>query len=196
MSAIVVVKKADHVAIAADTCTCFGDTRMLAEYEENLDKIINCRDTFIGISGTPAHKLVLEHLLGKSDKYDFSSRESVFETMLRLHMELKDKYFLNPEEENSEPYESSQFEILIANKFGIFGVYSLREVTEYSRFWAMGSGGNFALGALFSAYPSLNDAEEIAHVGVKAAAEFDTGTATPIRSYVVKLERNRKSRAR
>ena len=40
----------------------------------------------------------------------------------------------------------------IANAHGIFGVYSMRDVIEYERFWASGSGGDYALGAMHALY--------------------------------------------
>ena len=78
------------------------------------------------------------------------SRDEVFETFLKLHPKLKEQFFLNTKEEESDPYESSQFTVLIANAAGIFGVYSYREVFEFDRFWAIGSGRSFALGAMYA----------------------------------------------
>ena len=67
----------------------------------------------------------------------------------------KEQHFLNPKEEEDDPYESTQITALIANANGIFGVYSMREVFEYNHFWAVGSGREFALGAMHStAWPS------------------------------------------
>lgn len=34
---------------------------------------------------------------------------------------------------------------LIANTSGIYGVYSMREVFEFTQYWAIGSGHEFAL---------------------------------------------------
>jgi hypothetical protein len=38
----------------------------------------------------------------------FATRDEVFDTFLRLHPKLKDTFFLNTKEEDSDPYESSQ----------------------------------------------------------------------------------------
>ena len=58
---------------------------------------------------------------------------------------------------------------------------------EYTKFWAMGSGSEYALGAMYAVYESLESAEEIATLGVKAGIEFDDGSAAPITSYSVEL---------
>ena len=62
---------------------------------------------------------------------------------------------------------------LVANEHGIFGVYSMREVFEYTQFWAVGSGREFALGAMYALYPRLRTAAAIARAGIEAGATFD-----------------------
>ena len=77
---------------------------------------------------------------------------------------------------------------MIANPRGIFGVSGHRTVQEFSRFYAYGSGSDYALGALYSTYeqPGL-DAEALARHAIEAAAEFDDGTGLPITSFTVRL---------
>jgi ATP-dependent protease HslVU (ClpYQ) peptidase subunit len=92
---------------------------------------------------------------------------------------LKDKFFLNTKEEEDDPYESSQITTLVANPYGIFGVYSYREVFSFDRFWAIGSGKSFALGAMYAAYEGLESAAAIAELGVRAGTEFDKSSSLP-----------------
>ena len=189
MSTIVVVKKNNQVCIAADSLTSFGDLRLGSEYDADHDKIIKNKNAHIGIVGSAAHQLVMESILAdKKVKTDFSSKLAIFETFRSLHPILKDKYFLNAKDEDDDPYESTQIDALIASKHGIFGVHSLREVSVYTRFWSIGSGSEFALGAMFAVYDVYESAEEIAAAGVKAGAEFNTSSSMPMSSYVIKLE--------
>jgi ATP-dependent protease HslVU (ClpYQ) peptidase subunit len=194
MSTVVVVKKAGKVSIAADSLTSFGDLKLNSVYDAAHDKILHFDENYIGIVGSAAHQLVLESLLlGKkkagnknADKkleIDFSSRLSIFETFRGLHPVLKEKYFLNSKDEDDDPYESTQIDALIANPFGIFGIHSLREVTEYKKFWAIGSGAEYALGAMFALYDKTASAEEIAQAGVAAGAEFNNASSLPLSSY-------------
>jgi ATP-dependent protease HslVU (ClpYQ) peptidase subunit len=53
-------------------------------------------------------------------------------------------------------------------------------VFEFDRFWAIGSGRDFALGAMFTLYGKSKDARKVAEAGVLAGAEFDTGTSLPL----------------
>ncbi|MDT8281244.1 MAG: MFS transporter [Gammaproteobacteria bacterium] len=194
MSTVVVVKKAGQVCIAADSLTSFGDLKLNSKYDAAHDKILRFDENYIGIVGSAAHQLVLESvfaskkIVDKKIDLDFSSRLAIFESFLALHPFLKEKYFLNAKDEDDDPYESTQIDALIANPFGIFGVHSLREVTEYKKFWAIGSGAEYALGAMYAIFDSATTAEQIAHVGVAAGAEFNNASSMPLSSYVMDMQ--------
>lgn len=181
MTTCVVVCKNNEIAIAADSLVTFGDTRLSSAYEAN-EKIFNACGSYIALAGTTAHFPVMKKLLTDlGDECLLGSRDQVFETFTRVHQILKEKYFLNIKEEEDDPYESSQITTLIANEQGIFGVYSYREVFSFDRFWAIGSGKTFALGAMYAAYDLPRNAREIAELGVNAGAEFDKSSALPSR---------------
>ncbi len=181
MTTCVVVKKNREIAIAADSLVTFGDTRLSNAYEAN-EKIFRFGDSYVTLAGTAAHFPVMRKLLTNlGDECRLGSREEVFETFSKVHEILKEKYFLNTKEEEDDPYESSQITALIANPHGIFGVYSYREVFSFDRFWGIGSGRNFALGAMYAAYDRVETAREIAEIGVQAGAEFDKSTSGPFR---------------
>ena len=188
MTTLVVVRKNSAAAIAADSLTTFGDTRLSAEFDRTYDKIVDYKGTYIGLCGSAAHQLVFESLLAKHDDLDFSTKRSIFETFRKLHPILKEQHFLNPKEEEDDPYESTQVTALIANPNGIFGVYSMREVFEYTRFWAIGSGREFALGAMLSQYDQLKTAEAVAEAGINAGAVFDKNSALPLTLFTVALK--------
>ena len=186
MTTLVVVRKGDEIAIAADSLTTFGDTRLAAHHDRAYDKIVQFRGTFIGLCGSAAHQLVFESMLRRQNEVDFSNKFAIFETFRKLHPILKEQHFLNPKEEEDDPYESTQITALIANEFGIFGVYSMREVFEYTQFWAAGSGREFALGAMQALYGRLKSAEAVARAGLEAGALFDKNSALPLTLYKLK----------
>ena len=95
---------------------------------------------------------------------------------------------MNTSEDNDNTYESSQIDALIANQHGIFGMYSWREVYEYDKFWALGSGFDCAMGAMFSTYDLLETPEQIAETAINAACEFDDSCGLPITLYSVDLK--------
>ena len=188
MTTIVVVRKGASAVIAADSLTTFGTTRLAPGYDRSPQKVVRYRESFIGVAGSAAHQLVLENLLERNPNLDFGGRPAIYETFRKLHPVLKEEAFLNPKEEDDDPYESSQMTVMIANPTGIFAVYSMREVFEFDRFWAIGSGRDFALGAMYSIYAKAKGAAAIAEAGVIAGAEFDTGTSLPMSLHEVALK--------
>jgi ATP-dependent HslUV protease, peptidase subunit HslV len=192
VTTVVVVRKAGQVAIAGDSLVTFGDTRLPHGYEDN-DKLFKVGESWIGMAGTTAHFPVLRRALNWLPPEDLklSSRDEVFDTFLKIHPKLKEVFYLNTKEEDADPYESSQFTALIANATGIYGVYSYREVFEFDRFWAIGSGRSFALGAMYAQYDKLKTAGDVAKLGVAAGCEFDKNSAAPVRLHTIKLKSTR-----
>lgn len=192
MSTIVIVKKAGKAVIAADTMSSFGDTKVTARYLNGRSKIQQCGSSYIGVLGSAAHANVLASVIRKyGRRLSFAGADRIFETCLKLHPILKDEYFLNVSEGEDDEYESSQMESMIVNPSGIFAVYSWREVFEYERFWALGSGMEYALGAMHAAYDLVEDAEQIAQMGIAAGCEFDNSSGLPFTSHAVSLTRGK-----
>lgn len=189
MTTIVVVKKNGIVTIAGDSLTTFGSTRLTPDYDAAYDKIQRFGESYFGIAGSAAHHLVIENIFRKRTDLTFGSKAEVFESFNKIHPQLKDEHFLNPKEEEDDPYESSQLTAVIANKTGIYAVYSMREVFEFKRFWAIGSGREFALGAMYAAYERLESAEQVARMGVEAGCEFDSGSSLPMTVYSVQIDK-------
>lgn len=188
MSTIVVTRKNGQVCIAADTLTTFGDIRLPSALDKHHSKIQSFGKTHMGIVGSAAHTLVAERLFrDQALGVDFSTRDAAFDTLIKLHPVLKEKYFLNAKDSEEDPYESSQMDAVFISQKGIFAMYSLREVYEFTQFWAVGSGATYALGAMHAVYDSAKSAKEVARAGVEAGAEFDTSSATPIDFKTLKL---------
>jgi ATP-dependent HslUV protease subunit HslV len=178
--------------IAADSLTSFGEVRQSAEFVTDSDKIINFdqagEKNYLGIVGSAAHHLVMQDLLNNHpDKIDFSDRAAIFKSFKTIHPILKEEYFLNGKEDEDDAYESSRVDALIVNASGIYGLYSLREVEQYSKFWAVGSGSEFALGAMLAVYEQFDNAEQIAEAGICAGTTFDTSSSMPMKSFSIKV---------
>ena len=197
MTTVVAVRKAGQIAIAADTLVTFGDTRLAHRYEDNTKIFRVDTDTgpsYIGMAGTVAHFPVLRKALATMPReiLQLDSKDGVFDTFTKLHPYLKDNFFLQTKEEDSDPYESSQFSVMIANASGIYGLYSYREVFEFKEFWGIGSGRSFALGAMHAAYGRARSAKEVAEAGIAAGCEFDRNSAGPWDLFTVKTKETNK----
>lgn len=181
MSTIAIARKGSHVAIGADTLLKDGTTTIASGFRVDDPKIIEVGGTLIAYIGDGSWGHVLESSLGDlTEPPDFTSTRAIFETMRRLHPVLKDEYFLNADEEEDDPFESSQFTCLAANRHGAFGLFRLRTVIEYSKFFALGPGYKYALGAMLTAYDEARSAEDVVRVGLEAAVEFDEDTGAPL----------------
>ncbi|MDR7377922.1 ATP-dependent protease HslVU (ClpYQ) peptidase subunit [Rhodoferax ferrireducens] len=194
MTTVVVVKKAGVVAIAADTLVTFGDTRLGSRFEENskifkIDTLAGA--SFVGMAGTVAHFPALRKAMEAlpKDQLLLGSKDEVFDTFTRLHPVLKETFFLQTKEDDNDPYESSQFSVVVANATGIYGLYSYREVFEFKEFWGIGSGRSFALGALHASWGSAKSARDLAVLSVQAACEFDKNSGGPVDVFTVKLKK-------
>jgi ATP-dependent protease HslVU (ClpYQ) peptidase subunit len=189
MSTVVVARKGGTVAIASDSLVTFGETRLPPGYEAN-EKMFELAGSTIAAVGSVAHLAVLRSALAAvpAEALNLDSRGGLFETFLSLHPKLKERFFMNTKEHDSDPYESSQYSIVVANSRGIFGVESYREVFAFERFWAIGSGRRFALGAMHAAWAKAKTAREVAEAGVLAGCEFDTSSAGPVRLQTYKLK--------
>ena len=179
--------------MAADTLVTFGDTSLPHRFESN-SKVFKV-DTlqgisYVGMAGTVAHFPALRKAMAALPKEDlkFGSRDEVYDTFLKLHPVLKETFFLQTKEDDNDPYESSQFTVVIANACGIFGLYSYREVFEFKEFWGIGSGRSFALGAMHAVWDKAKTAREVAVAGMNAGCEFDKNSADPIEVFTLKLK--------
>lgn len=190
MTTIVAVKKEGYVSIAADTLTMWGNMKESANHIANHEKILKFQDNYLAFTGSSSFKLVVEHLLNKTKKKPkFDSVESIFDSWLSFHKQLKDEYYLRSEDEDSDEFETSRMNVLIANPNGIFAIGVLRAVSEYKRFTAFGSGCDYAIGAMQAVYDDKNkSAEDIAKTAIEVAAEFDDGTGLPMICYTIKLK--------
>lgn len=189
MTTIVVVKKDGYAAIAADTLTKWGSGKESAEYIVNHEKTIQVGSSHIAITGSATFKLILaDYFATSEEETKLDTVPNIFKTWNKLHAELKEHYFLQTEEDKEDELESTRMDVLIANPFGIFGVAAHRTVQEFSKYYAYGSGSDYALGALYSTYDQTGkSAEAIARHAIETAAEFDDRSGLPIISYSIKL---------
>jgi ATP-dependent HslUV protease subunit HslV len=120
MTTVVVVKKAGQIAIAADYP---GDLRRhaLSHRLRGQHQDLQGRDRRRAqLHRHGRHRGALPGA-AQGDGLDaardpaLGSKDEVFDTFTKLHPYLKDNFFLQTKEEDSDPYESSQFSVVIAN---------------------------------------------------------------------------------
>ena len=189
MTTIVVVRKGNVAAIGADTLGTYGDQLESAEFIKNASKLIKVGDTWLAVSGHAALDMILRNIFAHTKcRRSFAGVDDILTTALDVHGLLKQRYFLNGGEEDDDSFESSHMNVLLANPSGIFGWCAKRTVFEYTKFYAFGSGEQYALGAMQTLYERLDDPAAIARAGLEAAIKFDTASGAPVEIQTLKIK--------
>ena len=183
MTIITAVQKGNEVAIACDTLvTRNSNIKTLAEHQVDASKLIPFGDSILGFTGSWAVKQIFMDLLARSEPPALSSSSEIFRWLLSNQAILKSDYFVKTNNENDkrQPTEAQWLYGLLVNAHGIFVITSYREVTEFSKFWAIGSGDRFALGALDVLYEQDLSAAEIARRAALVATKYSPDCAEPV----------------
>ncbi len=190
MTTICAVKKGKRLCIASDTLTCFGSRKEIAEkHVYDSGKIIQIGQNYVGVTGHASWGLILNHYFSKKKNItEWKTADQVFEIINTLHRHLKEHYFLDPSPSSYAPLECSGFGLLIINSHGVFEVDYVRAVRQYKYFSAVGSGEEYALGAIKAVYDLIEDPEGIAKIGIEAAAQFDRQTDLPLQTRCIDLD--------
>ncbi|MEM9220121.1 MAG: hypothetical protein AAGD25_38060 [Cyanobacteria bacterium P01_F01_bin.150] len=183
MTIITAVQKDNEVAIACDTLvTRNSNIKTLAEHQADASKLIPFGDSILGFTGSWAVKQIFMDLLEHTDPPSLRSSSEIFRWLLSNQVTLKSKYFVKTDNGNDkrQPTESQWLYSLLVNTHGIFVITAYREVTEFSKFWAIGSGDRFALGALDILYEQDLGAAEIARRAALVATKYSPDCAEPV----------------
>lgn len=188
MSTIVVVRKGRQACIACDTLATVGSRKQKAHYVQAPDKIFQFQGSYIGTTGYAVHNAVLQSYFTRyPENVSLDTPAGIFETWRTMHKILREEYHMNPRRETDDPYETTRISALVVNPRGIFGVTPARDVESFPRFWAIGSGTDYALGAMLVLYARTDDVAAIASAGVEAGAEFDDASDLPVIVHAVEL---------
>jgi ATP-dependent protease HslVU (ClpYQ) peptidase subunit len=175
MSVIAAVRKGTRIIIAADTQDNFGDLRPPTENHEAI-KLREIGGAVLGSSGWALYDDILEHYLAKKKRMSLHDRASVFTFFVQFWKELRKQYsFVNdqPGKENETPFANLDASFLVASPAGIFLVSSNMSVSEFRQYYAIGSGGDYAIGAIHALYKEVADPKTIAQRAVQAAMDYD-----------------------
>jgi ATP-dependent protease HslVU (ClpYQ) peptidase subunit len=171
MSVIVAIRKNNRVVMAADTLTSFGDSERMPQENARTPKVRRIGDSLIGGAGWAVYDDILNDFLSTRPTPDLTSSRKIFTFFLDFWKALHDHYtFINDNAANaSTPFGDLDSTFLIANAGGIFTVASDLGVTPLNQYYAIGSGGEYAIGVLYSLYNKTDDIATLANDAVSAA---------------------------
>ena len=175
MSIVVAVKKGKEIAVAADTVTSCGSLRVESDNHRAI-KIRKVGSALVGATGWGVYDNILDDFLAAKKRPALTTKQSIFSFFIAFWRELHERYpFVNDQcdSELRSPFADLDADFLIANPSGIYQVAADMSVTEFQKYYAIGSGSGPALGALYALYDSSRDAETLARKAVEAAVAFN-----------------------
>lgn len=175
MSIAVAVKKNDEIVMATDSQTIFGSSRVPFD-NLNTEKIHEVGSALLATTGWGLYENILDDVLARSKNVRLTNRATIFRFFMRLWRDLHDTYsFVRDQcdKDDDSPFGNLDSSFLIANQAGIYHVGSDMSVTYFEKYYTIGSGADYSLGALHSLYSRRLDAASIASQAVDAAVAFD-----------------------
>lgn len=192
MSIIVAVRDEHHIVLGCDTLSTWGDCRITEDKVADLSKIIPTGDSFIGFTGWSLYRNILEDFLKRKKKrHDLSSRQGVFRFFLEFYRDLKEKYSYVNHGSEKEPFSDLDSTFLVAGPAGIFHVSSNMDIEEFTKYCAIGSGQEYAYGALHVLYGQKKSLRQVCKGAILAACEFDIYCQPPLRFVEIEADRTK-----
>ena len=182
MSIAVAVQKHGRITIGTDSQTSFGASRMPVE---NLRTVKTHRigNSVMATTGWGLYENILDDYLGRHPNTELGGRQQIFGFFMRLWQDLRERYTMVKEQcdkDDDSPFASLDASFLVVNNEGIFHVGTDMSVTQFERYYAIGSGADFSLGALEALYADTPDAETLCNRAVEVAIAFDVHCGGPV----------------
>ncbi len=174
MSIAVAVKTRDQIVLATDSQTSFGSRRVLPDNHQ-ATKIRRIGSALLAATGWGVYENILDDFLRRNRGARLDDSPSIFALFNRLWKDLHERYaYVNDQcEESDSPFGNLDSTFLVANRAGLFSVEADLSVTEFERYYAIGSGASYGLGCLHALYEPTGDARAVARKAVEAAMVFD-----------------------
>ena len=175
MSIIVAVTKSGRTGMAADTLTSFEGSVAINQRNSRTPKFRRIGDAFLGASGWGVYDAIITDFIGDEPPPSLTGERNIFRFFMDLWKALHEDYaFVNDQSQAKDsPFGDLDASFLIASHAGIHKVSHDMDVTPFERYYAIGSGTDYALGALHTIYDEIDDPAVIAQRAVEAACAFD-----------------------
>jgi ATP-dependent HslUV protease subunit HslV len=170
MSIVVAVKKGKDIVVAADGLTVFGSVKP-APGNVAVSKIRRVGRALVASTGWCLYENIMNDYLAGRKSVRLEDEGDVFRFFMGFWRALRKKYsYVNDQcEEKDSPFADLDSQFLVATRKRILYVPTDMSVTEFRKFHAIGSGADFAVGAMHVLYDQARTAREIASRSVEAA---------------------------
>jgi ATP-dependent protease HslVU (ClpYQ) peptidase subunit len=136
----------------------------------------------VGGAGWGIYGNILVDFLRERPAPDLSGEQAIFSFFLELWRALHERYpFVNDQAQSRDtPFGDLDTSFLIANDSGIYKISHDMDVCRFQQYFAIGSGSEYALGALGVLFEQETDASAIVRRVVQIAMRFDAHCGGPI----------------
>ncbi len=174
MTIICAVRKNEESVIAADTRVHYGG-EIIPGDNLPVTKITTIGDSLAGSSGWGIYDNILEDYLSKKGAFALDGIAPIFAFFMKFWQELHKSYhFVNDQCSDKEsPFGDLDSKFLIVNRTGIYLVSGNMSVRRFEKYYAIGAGSSYSLGALDVLYETRRDAASIARRAVQSAIKFN-----------------------
>lgn len=173
MSVAVAVRKGGRTVLAADSLVNFGGQRFPAE-NCRFRKIYRVGESVLAWTGWTLYEELLVAHLEEHPLPELRTEPDVFAFFKEFWLSLDERRtFTRAERNNNSPFPDLGSTFLLTNRAGIFRVATDMDVTRFDQYTAVGSGGDYSLGALRILYDQLDDPAEIARRAVQVGIDFN-----------------------
>ena len=185
MSIVVAITKNNRTVMASDSMGLYGSQRVPTDNSKAI-KVRQVGSSYLAMTGWSVYDNVIDDFIGDKPPTFRDTRE-IFSFFMTLWRELHERYaFVNDQAVSKDsPFGDLDASFLIANAAGIFKVASDTNVSKFDKYYAIGSGSDYALGAIYPLYDGDHDASGLATVGVETAINFDAYCGGEIEVYEV-----------
>ena len=175
MSIIIAVKKNGRTVVAADTLNVFGQERIATD-NSRVTKVRPIGSSLMGFTGWAVYANIIDDMLEhRDDTPPLGDEKEIFAFFMDLWKELHERYpFVNDQPHTKDsPFGDLDASFLIVNANGIYKVSEDASVCRFEKYYAIGSGGAYALGAVHQLYDGDDDAGDLARRCAETAIDFD-----------------------
>lgn len=176
MTVAVAVIKQNRTILAADSLVHFGGQRFAASNGQ-FHKIHRIGESLLAWAGWSLYgELLTAHLASRRPPpSELSTEAEVFEFFITFWRAIRTDFTFvqRPGDAGRHPFADLDSTFLLANRYGIFRIASDMDVAQFHQYTAVGSGSQYALGALAILYEQLDDASEIARRAVEVGIQCD-----------------------
>lgn len=189
MTTIVAAKKNNKIVIASDSLTTLESKRLINV--QNDPKIIKFNNFTIAACGDGPIIDILEHIRDMEypdDEYSWADHKlNTREDCTNFILNFIEKFQERSVEMNAEDL---KYEFLFTNYDKIWWGLTGPSILEVDKYWACGSGADYAIGYMEAKFSSKSPIEKVVHDAIQTAIKFDSWSGAPVVSTVYEIQPN------